>query len=152
MAKNTFNLSAYATRNPNGTIDVAATQTQFSADLATLIKEEKEDQKILGDAIVAAFAKSAERGAVEAVRMETVIHYALEVLNVAPEHHSELRKRVQDFIRSNPQRFPISKGKNGGVKMAGHAAPATQSAPPSQRSLPPSARLSNAPSAPPKHA
>jgi hypothetical protein len=105
------NLADCAVRFNDGSINVAASLSEFESQLNALAESEYEQADRICGAVHSVF--DANRGKV--LPMPALCNLAVTELGVTPEKYAATLAAVGNWVRHSPQ-FTIAKGKGGGVK------------------------------------
>lgn len=105
-----INISSYAVRDLNGSIDHESTLKKFAIDL----REYEAERELESSTIGAVIHKIFDRHLGKRLSTPFVVGEALNALNAQPENYKALTDKVSEFLRSSAE-FDARKGKGGGV-------------------------------------
>lgn len=110
-----ISLVTYVVRSEDGSIDSDATVQKFAKDLAAYEAKQKHDQVAIIAALDTVLGKFPDTGLPMTFLSAMV---AAELGANTPEAMSLVAERLDDCVKSNPQLYTQSKGRNGGTRKA----------------------------------
>jgi hypothetical protein len=78
------------------------------------VARESEERPLIGKCVDMVWAERADK---VSMTMDSIAHYTLDKLKLDPSDIKAVQKKVESYMRSNPERFLIKRGIGGGVFM-----------------------------------